>query len=477
MATRQPTDYPIPESTTSGTDLARILERTELARASSDADTSRAAYLKRGAIWSQLNVAGDIDVMLYDGTNDIPLFNSLHGNGVVMAFNAAATYNPGDLVVRGGHLYSTLNAHTGAWSATDFQSIQGDIVSAPAAGVNQSITAAAPGDIPLTLTAAPAQTAHLLHVGTRFIVDKSGHLGIGGAPTEALEVVVGDVVFHDGNLRLGTGANGAALDAHASAVGLDVKEPGGNLIASFGPTSMKVAALTGTGSRMVVTNAQGVLSAQAIPSVSWSALTGKPTTFPPTIGTGATNAAAGNHTHAWAQITGAPVPVERSGNLTANHLVTGVNTKTVKDSGVTLNPAAKVMQFPAAWKLGIGSAPTAELTVAGAISATGEVTAFFSDARLKDEQGPMTGALDRVAGLRGFYYKPNYLAKELGAVEKNDNTLRVGLSAQDVELMLPEAVSPAPFNPEYMTVDYAKLVPLLVEAIKELKAEIEELKR
>jgi hypothetical protein len=42
---------------------------------------------------------------------------------------------------------------------------------------------------------------------------------------------------------------------------------------------------------------------------------------------------------------------------------------------------------------------------------------------------------------------------------------------------MPEIVSPAPIDPEkYLTVDYGKLTPMLIEAIKELRAEIELLK-
>ena len=86
----------------------------------------------------------------------------------------------------------------------------------------------------------------------------------------------------------------------------------------------------------------------------------------------------------------------------------------------------------------------------------------------------ITNALDKVDALVGFTYNWNDLAASMGY---NTNERLVGVSAQDVQKVLPEAVKPAPVNKEYLTVQYEKIVPLLIEAIKELRLAVDNLSK
>jgi len=109
-------------------------------------------------------------------------------------------------------------------------------------------------------------------------------------------------------------------------------------------------------------------------------------------------------------------------------------------------------------------------------ASTGNITAFVSDMRLKDRKANIANALEKVESLSGFNYTLNDKAIELMPGQDKEEEF-VGVSAQEVEKVLPEAVKPAPVNGDYKTVQYEKLVPLLIEAIKELNAEIKELKK
>ena len=99
---------------------------------------------------------------------------------------------------------------------------------------------------------------------------------------------------------------------------------------------------------------------------------------------------------------------------------------------------------------------------------TGSLTQNASDIRLKGDIQPITNALEKVNSLSGFTYNWNQKGKDLGFKYGDHDDLQVGLSAQDVEKVQPEVVKPAPISDEYKTIQYEKLVPLLVESIKEL---------
>ena len=109
------------------------------------------------------------------------------------------------------------------------------------------------------------------------------------------------------------------------------------------------------------------------------------------------------------------------------------------------------------------------LYVHGAIYSTGDVVAF-SDARVKTNVVTIDNPLDKVLNMRGVYYNP--IDKETKEV---DDRRRVGVIAQELNEVLPEAVTYAEDVDEY-GVDYGKLTGVLIEAIKELKQEINELK-
>ncbi len=142
----------------------------------------------------------------------------------------------------------------------------------------------------------------------------------------------------------------------------------------------------------------------------------------------------------------------RLGNFTQNHLTV---------FGANDNP-----EF-------IVAGSSAKLVSQGTIESAKNIIAFTSDIRLKKDIEPIKNALEKVQSLRGFTYSHNETAKELGFTEERRWS---GVSAQEIEKVLPEAVFPAPVDDKYLTVQYEKLVPLLIEAIKELKEEVNDLR-
>jgi len=130
------------------------------------------------------------------------------------------------------------------------------------------------------------------------------------------------------------------------------------------------------------------------------------------------------------------------------------------------------------------------LTVNGEVRATSEITAYYSDRRLKEIEPDGPGqdvegkdAADVLKEISGVYYKNNDEAKLFGY---DSDKRQVGLIAQEVQKILPEVVVPAPFDiaedgssksgEDYLTIKYEKVIPLLVNAINAQTSKIQELK-
>jgi hypothetical protein len=159
---------------------------------------------------------------------------------------------------------------------------------------------------------------------------------------------------------------------------------------------------------------------------------------------------------------------------------TGV-TSAVAGTGVSVSGATGAVTFSIGQAVGTGSnvqfnslgVGTAGSGTTGEIRATNNVTAFYSDERLKTKTGNIENALDKVCQIETMLYHANETAVALGY---DASIPEVGVTAQSVQKVQPEIVVPAPIDAKYLTVRYEKLVPLLIEAIKELKAEVDALK-
>jgi len=111
------------------------------------------------------------------------------------------------------------------------------------------------------------------------------------------------------------------------------------------------------------------------------------------------------------------------------------------------------------------------------IRATGNITAYFgSDKRLKENIKPLENAIDKIKSIRGveFDWTDEDIERRGGEdgyfVQKHD----VGVIAQEIEEVLPEVVRDR--DDGFKAVQYEKMVPLLIQAIKEQQNQIDELK-
>jgi len=139
-------------------------------------------------------------------------------------------------------------------------------------------------------------------------------------------------------------------------------------------------------------------------------------------------------------------------------------------------------QWPAIWNL-----TNNDVTFGRNMNAVGEVTAYSSDKRLKENIVPIENALTKIKSLTGVNFDWKAEVNDLGFYP--DNQINdAGVIAQEVEKVLPQAIAKAPFDQywdseekeyksksgeDYITVKYEKLAPLFIEAIKEQDAKLE----
>jgi len=142
---------------------------------------------------------------------------------------------------------------------------------------------------------------------------------------------------------------------------------------------------------------------------------------------------------------------------------TGITTPSITGSGTYID-----------WVL--DSAVDMRLYNTGDLHVEGNVIAYsttISDKRLKTDIVKIDSALDKVDQINGYTF-----------TYTTDGKKSAGVIAQEVEKILPSAITESTLplkmgeddKTEYKTVQYDQLIGLLVEAIKELKAEIEELR-
>ena len=110
------------------------------------------------------------------------------------------------------------------------------------------------------------------------------------------------------------------------------------------------------------------------------------------------------------------------------------------------------------------TALTVDMSAAGAATFNNDVTAF-SDVILKDDINTIDNALDRVQGMRGVFFNRKDIT----------GSRQTGVIAQEVEPFLPEVVRQTKDDNKIKSVAYGNMVGVLIEAIKELNAKIEEL--
>jgi len=123
--------------------------------------------------------------------------------------------------------------------------------------------------------------------------------------------------------------------------------------------------------------------------------------------------------------------------------------------------------------IGVGMAAT---STSGQLDAAGDIIAYSSsDRRWKENLIRIPNPLDKIGKISGYEFDWKELTDEERKTQHSRVGHDVGVVAQEIQEVLPEVVKER--DNGYLAVDYEKIVPLLIESIKELKSELDELKK
>ena len=154
---------------------------------------------------------------------------------------------------------------------------------------------------------------------------------------------------------------------------------------------------------------------------------------------------------------------EMSGSIFSANTIAGIPViEAFSDQSVKLGPVSNRVTIDI----------SGNVSASADIVADGDVIAFnASDMRLKNNLKVIEGALDKIDGIAGYEFDWNDNSPGWARQRGHD----VGVVAQEIEKIHPEIVEERKNG--YLGVDYKRLVPLLIQSIKELKQEVEELKK
>ena len=287
-------------------------------------------------------------------------------------------------------------------------------------------------------------------------------LGVGSGGTGLTSVPL------NGQIDIGNGTNFTRTTITAGTAVSVTNGAGSITIANTGVTS----AVAGTG--ITVSAATGAVTITNSGVTSFSAGT---TGLTPSTGTSGavtlagTLAVANGGTGLTSTPANGALDIGNGTNFTRTTLTAGTGVTITNGAGsisIAIGQAVGTADNVQHNSLGVGTAASG---TTGEIRATNAITAYYSDDRLKTRKGNIQNALAKLETLNGFNYEANEVAQALGYKVKPE----VGVSAQEVQAVMPEVVVPAPIDEKYLTVHYERMVPLLIEAIKELSAKVKQL--